>query len=131
MCYRLFIASDAMLPEMSPTQPPTFTVSPVKRTGDCADLPFPSEWTVVEADSTSGCACDFHGKRKAARTLLAEYLRPHYGRQSLRVFSTWYGGEAKPAIPQPAIRWSQVTDPGDPFPLQSLTEILPESADYV
>ena len=131
MCYRLFIASDAMLPEISPTQPPSFAVSRVERTGDCADVPFPPEWTVVEAGSTSGCACDFHGKRKASRTLLAEYLRPLCGRQSLRVFSTWYGDEAKPAIPQPAIRWSHVTNSGDPFPLQTLTDILPESADHV
>ncbi len=128
MCHRLFIASDAFLPEVEPTRVPSISI---ERVGDAQLLPFPRGWTVVEAGSTSGCACDFHGKRSAARSLLAEYLRSLCGRQALRVFSTWYGDEAQQPIRHQTIRWAQITDPGDPFPLQTITEICPQGADHV
>ncbi|MCK6491602.1 MAG: hypothetical protein L6R48_25410, partial [Planctomycetes bacterium] len=75
MCYRLFIASDLPLPLVAPTHPePTFDVAAVP-TAEIAALPFPAGWQVVEAGSTSGCACDFHQEAPGSRQLLADYLR--------------------------------------------------------
>lgn len=124
MCHRLFIASDLPLPLVAPARPrPTFdtaAVAPAER----AALPFPAGWHVVEAGSTSGCACDFHKRSPGSRQFLASYLRPLTGRQRLLLYSTWYGDEAVAHIRQAALPADQLTTVGDPIPLQTLTPIL-------
>lgn len=124
MCHRLFIASDLPLPLVAPAHPkPIFDVAAVPP-AEIAALPFPVGWQVVEAGSTSGCACDFHKRNPGSRQFLASYLRPLAGRQQLLIYSTWYGEEAVAHVRQAALPVDRLQVVGDPIPQQTLTPII-------
>ena len=123
MCYRLFIASDRGLPLAPQSKPiPTFAIEPISGE-DRVRLPFPRTWQVVEA-AASGCACDFHHQRGPGRQLLMRYLAALRGRQSLRVYSTWYGDEDHLYQELPPVTVEEIGGDEDPFPQQSLISII-------
>jgi hypothetical protein len=131
MCYRLFIASDHPLPPVPVGDPPVFAAFPLAGPSTLR-LPFPPGWNVVEAGSSSGCACDFHdGARSgdeppgASIMALAGYLRSLAAGQSVSIYSTWYGEEPDPSILQPGLTPDEVVAATcDPFPSQTLTPII-------
>ena len=123
MCYRLFIASDGELPLVAPTDPPTFHVEPVSPEL-VTELPFTPGSQVVEAGSSTGCACDFHADDVASRQRLVAYLRPFVGRQRLHIYSTWYADETDPYAVQAALPIDGLLADLDPIPQQTLTAII-------
>ncbi len=123
MCHRLFIASNHSLPLIAPIEAGnTFSAEDISADVR-AILPFPQGWQVVEAGSTSGCACDFFGDDPVCRRFLAGYLRQAATTQSVLVYSTWYNDETDPHDLRPAIAVDALLIDDDPFPYQTLTPV--------
>jgi hypothetical protein len=124
MCHRLFIASERGLPLVPPSKPiPTFAIELISEE-DRIRLPFSPTWQVVEAGSTSGCACDFHHRGGQGRQSLMRYLAALRGLQSIRVYSTWYGDEDHLYQELPPVTVEELGGDDDPFPPQSLISII-------
>ncbi len=91
MCHALFLAAPIDLPQMAPTDPPTFSVESIGGNYQGIRQHFPPNWSIRYLGSSSGCSCSFHGKNDGSRQALRDYLSTLPAGTTVQLYDCWEG----------------------------------------